>query len=350
MTYRISIRTTDGEAVELACRKGETSIAHVAHALAVNYGFPNAVRFMYAGKVLSQDRDILEFPQGTVVVLGKPSSQAVGTSDFAVPPPPPNVFEDTRGHGHHSTHGHHAHPAARPQQSGTDEVSPQRLRMPYSPPEDVTAYGGATPSAGHSSKKGQRGTSPQSQGNGQFNPTSPQPPQHAPAAPQAPQESKMTVNVAAPGVSSHKIPVSIWESATVGDLLTHLVAKDVKFIGAKLVANGKVFDKMELQLKNIGVHDGSTVHCATGEAVRDPKTLLLMQVRADTEALEQEIARKRQEPGGLRDQDKKGWYELAMRLLFSLDNLVELPPDMKANRKEIAHRLQQLQDSLGVSA
>lgn len=158
----------------------------------------------------------------------------------------------------------------------------------------------------------------------------------------SPPSPHISVHLVVPA-TNHRLTLSVLEDATVGDLVAHAVAKDYRLAGARLVANGKLLDQPQLVLHNIGIVDGCTVHAAVGEAAENPSAILLSQVEAETVQLESLLTDRLASMASL---EKKGYYEKAMRLLFSLDNLVDLPVELKPKRKDVAHRLQKVQDSL----
>uniref|UniRef100_A0A7S1MQN3 BAG domain-containing protein n=1 Tax=Neobodo designis TaxID=312471 RepID=A0A7S1MQN3_NEODS len=140
--------------------------------------------------------------------------------------------------------------------------------------------------------------------------------------------------------SNTKTAVHVHKDATVGDLLTHTVAKEPKLHGCRFLFHGHAMDNMGAELRHFGVGDGAVVHAVSRSM--SPAMLKLSEARRQ---LDEMVALHN---GGADLDKRKGLYEQSMRLLFSLDGL-EVEGNGRQDRKDLVKRIQQFQDALGVA-
>ncbi|EKF25996.1 hypothetical protein MOQ_010331 [Trypanosoma cruzi marinkellei] len=146
--------------------------------------------------------------------------------------------------------------------------------------------------------------------------------------------------------------------ATLGDLLLEVVSQEPRLAGSKVVFRGKLLSGSDAKLNAYGIHadappsslsltnpDASGVYTlffASGE-YSDPQKVMLVEIEADTACIESII-----KGGELTIQQRRGYYEELMRILFRTDNLQELEGEWRSRRKDAVMRVTRIQDLLNV--
>lgn len=150
----------------------------------------------------------------------------------------------------------------------------------------------------------------------------------------------ITVGVLLTEKANAKVTLHIHKDATVGDLLTHTVAKDPTLHNCRFLFHGHAMDNMQHEVRHYGVGDGATVHAVPRQMT--PDMLKLQDARRQLDEMAAHIQR------GVTAEQRKGLYEQSMRVLFSLDGL-ELEGNSRQARKDLVKQLTSFQDSLGVA-
>ncbi|KAF8280653.1 hypothetical protein TcBrA4_0092400 [Trypanosoma cruzi] len=146
--------------------------------------------------------------------------------------------------------------------------------------------------------------------------------------------------------------------ATLGDLLLEVVSQEPRLAGSKVVFRGKLLSGSDAKLNAYGIYadalpsslsltnpDASGVYTlffASGE-YSEPQKVMLLEIEADTACIESII-----KDGGLTIQQRRGYYEELMRILFRTDNLQELEGEWRSRRNDAVMRATRIQDVLNV--
>ncbi|KAF5219031.1 hypothetical protein ECC02_008032 [Trypanosoma cruzi] len=146
--------------------------------------------------------------------------------------------------------------------------------------------------------------------------------------------------------------------ATLGDLLLEVVSQEPRLAGSKVVFRGKLLSGSDAKLNAYGIYadalpsslsltnpDASGVYTlffASGE-YSEPQKVMLLEIEADTACIESII-----KDGELTIQQRRGYYEELMRILFRTDNLQELEGEWRSRRKDAVMRATRIQDVLNV--
>lgn len=133
--------------------------------------------------------------------------------------------------------------------------------------------------------------------------------------------------------------IHLHKDSTVGDLVTHALARDPTLHGCRALFNGHELKDLAAELRHYGVGDGATVHFAAKTI--DPNILKLQEAQRTLKDFEARATAADVEM-------RKSLYEQSMRLLFSLDGLMDLEGDARLARKDLVKNIQSFQDSLGV--
>lgn len=288
-----TFRTPQGAAVELNIESDDATIGDARYKLMMEHGYNHSVALMYRGKILPDAAKLVSYPDGELILIGEPNKT------------------------HAPTHGHRPEPHAHPNQHGHTSPPAQRTE-PHSVPQQHT---------------------------------SPPPPQHQgyssppPAVPSdSPRsfDAAKTLFVEVPA-SGKRHTIVLHGNPTMEDLLVHLLAKDATLLGSRFVFRGKLLDSHTKPLRDYGIHDGCTIHCASG-TMKDPNAVIIHALQNEVAEVQSKVA------PDLLAQQRKGYHEQLMKVLFKLDGLEDLPEALRLQRKELVRQIVSIQDSLQVSS
>ncbi|RNF06443.1 hypothetical protein TcG_10528 [Trypanosoma cruzi] len=169
--------------------------------------------------------------------------------------------------------------------------------------------------------------------------------------------SRISVKCMVPALKK-SINLELPGDATLGDLLLEVVSQEPRLAGSKVVFRGKLLSGSDAKLNAYGIYadalpsslsltnpDASGVYTlffASGE-YSEPQKVMLLEIEADTACIESII-----KDGGLTIQQRRGYYEELMRILFRTDNLQELEGEWRSRRKDAVMRATRIQDVLNV--
>eukprot|EP00796_Vickermania_ingenoplastis_P010240 gene10240-7179_t len=135
--------------------------------------------------------------------------------------------------------------------------------------------------------------------------------------------------------------VKVNSNSSTLDLLNQLKS-EVPQLGSsiQLLSNGKRLPlSPSAKLFDQGIRDACIVYIASGN-FSNPETVILHEVEEGVKTIEDKMNR---DPTPT---EKRGFYELLMRMLFSLDGLQTLEGDWRARRKNAVRKVTVLQDQL----
>lgn len=322
----VMVRTARGDSIDVVVPVPPRADATVGDVIAAlrwpPYNYGETVELMFGGRVLRHDRRVDEFPDNTVVVVGcQEGESAEQARREAAQYAATHAATEAAASGGHPFHLHTRAPHARSPQpaSGGATAGRSQAYNAHAPARDA----GASPT----SARPPAGASPT---------TATPPPSESPRGP-----AHLLVHVSAPAFQ-HQVHLTLLETSTVEDLLIHAVAADARLVGAKFVYRGVLLSKPKAMLRELGIQQGAILHAAVG-SMASVDEVRLVQIRDQLERQKATVA----DPAVTSDM-KKGVYEDSMRMLFQLDQMQDLPQDLRAKRKELVHEIQHIQDSLGI--
>ncbi|KEG07853.1 hypothetical protein DQ04_08641010 [Trypanosoma grayi] len=175
---------------------------------------------------------------------------------------------------------------------------------------------------------------------------------------ESPSSKQISLKCVVPALKKN-IPLMLAEDATLDDLLVAVVAQDPRLAGSKVIFRGKLLKESHVKLSVAGIRPGAppssvistnpnmagvyTLFFASGE-FSDPEKVMLLEIEADVACVETEVER-----GELTLQQRRGYYEELMRILFRTDDLQELEGEWRARRKEVVLKVTSMQDRLRVT-
>jgi hypothetical protein len=130
------------------------------------------------------------------------------------------------------------------------------------------------------------------------------------------------------------------QAATVSDLVTHLLAKEPTLHNSRFVFHGHELTNRASELRHYGVGNGAMVHAVARNL--DPTSERLLEAQRSLKEMRSTVEK------GADETTRKAFFEKAMRLLFSLDDLSDLEGEQRLARKALVHEISAFQDSLGI--
>jgi len=198
--------------------------------------------------------------------------------------------------------------------------------------------------------------------------------------PQRPPQTSSTMNLSIVHPrAQHTINVTLSTDATVDDLVIHLVAKDPRLVGCKIVYAGRLLTDVTKRLHEFGVHDKCTLHLAAVEGggsaspqspppaqhpqepprapsvsprkaaqtpppTQSPRDTSAVAILDKLAAKLTELRTQAATDGS--EKQRKLLYEASMRVLLETDGLVDLSEALRERRRGFVREVTSFQDSL----
>ncbi|SCU68152.1 uncharacterized protein TEOVI_000733800 [Trypanosoma equiperdum] len=180
--------------------------------------------------------------------------------------------------------------------------------------------------------------------------------QSQPSEPLSPR-SVVSLRCLSPGLKRNVL-LTLPDEATLDDVLLAAVAQEPRLAGCKLVFRGKQLNNLSTKLSSCGIRSGVgtiepvpinpdadgiySLYFSPNEVNGVQKTMLI-EIESNIAAMEPMVNQD-----GLTLNQRQGYYEELMRILFRTDGLNDLEDEWRLRRKQAVKRLTELQDNLKV--
>nr|CCC91335.1 conserved hypothetical protein [Trypanosoma congolense IL3000] len=177
------------------------------------------------------------------------------------------------------------------------------------------------------------------------------------SSPRPPAQGEVALRLMHPALKRVAL-ISLPDASTLEDVLLAAVAKEPRLAGCKVIFRGKLLNDYNAKLSTCGIKacadnvgpvqlnpnaDGVfTLYFAPNEPNGVQKTMLV-EIETNLAIVERLI-----DQPGLTQNQRQGYYEELMRILFQTDGLQDLEDEWRARRKQLVKRVTELQDSLKV--